>query len=122
MEEIERVVRTLIDRVNHTHQLAVYVPTTVAVDRAADTTPYIERTLAFLGARFGGATSTPAQGVWQSEAVGLVREAVHVVQTYATGEDLHRYLPEVLAYVKMIKTELQQEAMALEVDHQLMLL
>lgn len=120
--EIERVVMTLIERVNHSHQLAVYVPTTVAVDRAADTTPYIERTLAFLGTRFGGATSTPARGVWQSEAVGLVREAVHVVQTYATGADLHRYLPEVLAYVKMIKTELQQEAMALEVDHQLILL
>jgi hypothetical protein len=121
-EGVEQVVTTLIERINHTHQVAVYVPTTAAVDRATDTTAYVERTLAFLGTRFGGATSTTAQGVWHSDTVGLVGEAVHVVQTYATGQDLHRYLPEVLAYVKAIKAELEQEAMALEVDHQLMLL
>jgi hypothetical protein len=60
--------------------------------------------------------------VWQSDTAGLVQEAVHLVQTYATPEDLHRYLPEVVAYIKMIKTELQQEAMALEVDQRLLLL
>jgi CRP-like cAMP-binding protein len=120
--ELERIVTTLIERINHTHQVAIYIPTTVAVDQMADTSGYVERTLAFLGSQFGGATSTPAAGVWQSEVVGLVREAVHLVQTYATSTDLHRHLPEVVNYVKMLKLELQQEAMALEVDHQLMLL
>jgi hypothetical protein len=121
-EEIESVVTTLIERINHTHQVAIYVLTTVAVDQMADTSGYVERTLAFLGSRFGGATSAPANGVWQSQAVGLVREAVHLVQTYATSTDLHRHLSEVINYVKMLKQELQQEAMALEVDHHLMLL
>jgi hypothetical protein len=120
--ETEQVVMTLIERLDHTHQIALYIPTTIAIDRTADTSSYVERTLTFLGARFGGATSLPARGVWQSEAVGLVQEAVYLVQTYATTEDLHRFLPEVLAYVKALKTELQQEAMALEVNHQLMLL
>jgi hypothetical protein len=41
--------------------------------------------------------------------------------TYATA-DLHRYLAEVVSYVSELKRELQQEAMALEVDNQLMLL
>jgi CRP-like cAMP-binding protein len=120
--ELERTVTTLVKRINHTHQIAIYVPTTVAVDHIADTSGYVERTLAFLGTRFGGATSAPANGVWQSEVAGLVHEAVHVVQTYATNTDLQRHLPEVVNYVKRLKQELQQEAMALEVDHQLMLL
>ncbi|MFN8456593.1 MAG: cyclic nucleotide-binding domain-containing protein [Anaerolineae bacterium] len=122
LSELEGIVTALIERINHTHQVAIYVPTTIAVDQMTDTSSYVERTLAFLGSRFGGATSTPVAGVWQSEVVGLVPEAVNVVQTYATSADLHRYLMEVVNYVKMLKVELQQEAMALEVDHQLMLL
>jgi CRP-like cAMP-binding protein len=121
-EKVKQVVMAVIERVNRTHQLAVYIPTTIAVDHVTDTTSVVEQTLSFLGARFGGATHTPAQGVWQSDTAGLVQEAVHLVQTYATPEDLHRYLPEVVAYIKMIKTELQQEAMALEVDQRLLLL
>lgn len=122
LPEFEGLVTSLIERINHSHQVAIYVPTTIAVNQMTDTSSYVERTLSFLGSRFGGATSAPANGVWQSQTAGLVREAVHLVQTYATSTDLHRYLPEVVNYVKMLKVELQQEAMALEVDHQLMLL
>jgi len=115
-------IETLIDRIDRSHQIAVYIPTTIAVDQAADTSAYVQRTLELLGARFGGATNKPARGVWRSDTAGLVGETVHLVETYASEADLNAYLDEVVDYIKGLKRELQQEAMALEVDQKLILI
>ena len=119
---VAQVIETLIDRIDRSHQLVLYIPTTIAVDQAFDTTTYVERTLAFLGERFGGATSKPASGVWRSEMAGLVGETVYLVETYATEADLMMHLDAVVAYIKQLKHELGQEAMALEVDQKLILI
>ena len=121
-EAVAQVVNSLIDRIERTHQLAISIPTTLAGDQAANTSPYVERTLALLGPRFDGATSKQAHGVWHRKMVGLVCEDVYLVQTYATDADLMQYLDEVVAYVRGIKRELQQEAMALEMDQKLILI
>lgn len=119
---VAQVIETLIDRIDRSHQLVLYIPTTIAVDQAFDTTTYVERTLAFLGERFGGATSKQASGVWRSEMAGLVGETVYLVETYATDADLMIHLDAVVAYIKQLKHELGQEAMALEVDQKLILI
>lgn len=119
---VAQVIETLIDRIDRSHQLVLYIPTTIAVDQAFDTTTYVERTLAFLGERFGGATSKPASGVWRSEMAGLVGETVYLLETYATEADLMTHLDAVVAYIKQLKHELGQEAMALEVDQKLILI
>jgi CRP-like cAMP-binding protein len=119
---VAQVIETLIDRIDRSHQLVLYIPTTIAVDQAFDTTTYVERTLAFLGERFGGATSKPASGVWRSEMAGLVGETVYLVETYATDADLMMHLDAVVAYIKQLKRQLGQEAMALEVDQKLVLI
>jgi CRP-like cAMP-binding protein len=119
---VAHVIETLIDRIDRSHQLAIYIPTTLAVDQMFDTTAYVERTLAFLGQRFGGATSKQASGVWRSEMAGLISETVYLIQTYATEADLMRHLDAVVAYIKELKHELGQEAMALEVDQKLILI
>jgi hypothetical protein len=119
---VAQAIETLIDRIDRSHQLVLYIPTTIAVDQAFDTTTYVERTLAFLGERFGGATSKPASGVWRSEMAGLVGETVYLVETYATEADLMTHLDAVVAYIKQLKHELGQEAMALEVDQKLILI
>jgi CRP-like cAMP-binding protein len=121
-ETVAQVIETLIDRIERSHQLVLYIPTTIAVDQAFDTTTYVERTLAFLGERFGGATSKPASGVWRSEMAGLVGETVYLLETYATEADLMMHLDAVVAYIKQLKRELGQEAMALEVDQKLILI
>jgi hypothetical protein len=41
-EAVAQVVNSLIDRIKRTHQLAIYIPTTMAVDQMADTSPYDE--------------------------------------------------------------------------------
>lgn len=111
-----------VDRLDRNHLVAIYVPTTMDVDRSADTSAYVERTLALLGQRFGGAFSMMAHGVWRSDRAMLVGEAVHRVQAYATEAALHQFLPELVRYVQALKRELRQEAVALEIDGHLLLI
>ncbi|MEM6298868.1 MAG: cyclic nucleotide-binding domain-containing protein [Bacteroidota bacterium] len=122
-EAILDVVDMCIDRLERTHQIAVFIPTTVDVSQEIDTSEYVERTTKFLAERFGGATSTQqADGVWNSEDEGLVGEKVFIVHTYVTQTDMNKYLDEVIEFVKILKQELRQEAMALEVNKKLTLI
>jgi CRP-like cAMP-binding protein len=121
-EEMQNMVMTLADRVDRTNQIALFIPTTVDVDKTLDTGEYVEQTLNFLAERFGGATSKEAQGVWNSQQAGLVGETVFIVNTYVTQAALRKHLDEVVEYVKQLKTDLKQEAMALEVNKKLTLI
>jgi CRP-like cAMP-binding protein len=121
-EALESPLSNIFDRLERTNQIGLYIPTTVDVDTTVDTSEYVEKTLNFLAERFGGATSTEAKGVWNSEEVGLVGERVYLVYTYATRSDMNRYLDEIVDYVKNMKIELSQEAMALEVNKKLTLI
>lgn len=118
------VATRLADRLGRTNQIGVYIPTTMDVDTVVDTTLYIDRTKAFLGKLFGGATATSntAHGVWNSEDVGLVSEDIYIVRTFVTQTELDRYLGDVLEFVEGLKEELSQEAMAVEVNQKLMLI
>ncbi|MCU0389715.1 MAG: cyclic nucleotide-binding domain-containing protein [Thermoflexibacter sp.] len=121
-EPLLDIFSTLADRLERTNNIAMYIPTTIDVDKQIDTTIYVEKTLNFFGARFGGATSKQAQGVWNSEQMGLVGETVYIVNSYVTQADLNKFLDEIIEYVKTIKVELKQEAMALEVNQKLTLI
>ncbi len=120
-EPLAKVTQAIADRLGRTHELAVYIPTTLNVDQNFDTTSYVQQTLSFLGERFGGATSSQAQGVWDSEEAGLVSETVYIVRSFVTQPEIDQHLNAVLDYVAELKTELKQEAMALEVDQKFML-
>ncbi|MFN8418611.1 MAG: cyclic nucleotide-binding domain-containing protein [Anaerolineae bacterium] len=114
--------KSLADRLGRSNQVSIFIPTTIDVNTAVDTTQYVDRTLAFLGERFGGATTNQARGVWNSAESGLVGESIHIVRSYATQTDLDRFLREILDYVESLKTELRQEAMAVEINQKLMLI
>jgi hypothetical protein len=77
--------------------------------------------MVFLGEKFGGATSSQARGVWNSEESGIVNEMVHLVVSYTTEDDLNRFANEVIEFMKSLKYELQQEAMALEINKKMIL-
>ncbi|MEZ4862381.1 MAG: hypothetical protein R3C14_13780 [Caldilineaceae bacterium] len=119
---VAQITHRFFDSLERRHQIGVYVPTTLAVSQQIDTTEYVNRTLSFLGERFGGATSTQASGVWKSAEIGLVGETVYIVRAYATEADMNRYLDEIIAYIKEIKSSLKQETIAFEVDQKLALL
>lgn len=122
--EVADVIDALVDRLGRTNQIGVYIPSTTDVDQVVDTSSYIDRTIDFLGQLFGGeaATSNEAHGVWNSDEVGLVSEAIYIVRTFVTQAELDRYLGDVLEYVEQLKEELAQEAMAVEVNQKLMLI
>jgi hypothetical protein len=105
----------LADRLGRINQIGVYIPTT------SDTSRYVTQTLAFLGNLFGETSNQP-QGVWDNDQVGLVSDKIYVVKTSVTRSDMDHYLGQVLEFVEKLKLELNQEAMALEVNQKLMLI
>lgn len=119
---LQNIFEMLIDRLERSNHIVIFIPTTIDTDKVIDTKPYVERTLNFLAERFGGATGKQAQGVWNSEQAGLVGETVYLVYTYATHNDMNRHLDEVIEYVKSLKKELRQEAMAIEINKKLTLI
>ncbi len=114
---------TLVDRLGRTNSVSLYIPTTIDVNTQVDTSEYVNRTLAFLGGMFGGATATTkARGVWNSAEAGLVHEDIFIVRSYATQTALDSNLQRIIDYVEQMKVELRQEAMAVEINQKLMLI
>jgi hypothetical protein len=113
---------SLAERLGRANQVSVFIPTTTDVNQTVDTSSYVERTLAFLGERFGGATTNQARGVWNSNDMGLVGEDIYIVRSYATQDALDEHLHAILDFVEEMKLELRQEAMAVEINQKLMLI
>jgi hypothetical protein len=122
LEVFNEAVHTFVDRLQKNNHLGIFIPTTINVNQKVDNSRYVQKTLNFLGERFGGATSEEAQGIWNSQEIGLVGERLFKVHTYASSSDLKRHLDDVVDYVKRIKIELKQEAMALEINQKLTLI
>ncbi|MCV6589089.1 MAG: cache domain-containing protein [Marinobacterium sp.] len=121
-DKAESIVKELINRVERTHQVAIFIPTTINVDTVVDTSAYVEKTMALLGEKFGGATCSQANGVWNSSKGELVNEVVNVVVSYTTEDALSQYINDIIEFVREVKTELSQDAMALEVNKKLILI
>ncbi len=109
---ISKVTDLLADRLGRTNQIGIYLPQT-------ETNAVVQETLAFLGGIFGGATATTAEG--QAPEDGGEPEILNVVKTYVTKADMDRHLSKVLAFVEQLKTKLEQDALAIEVNAKLML-
>ncbi|MEM7654569.1 MAG: cyclic nucleotide-binding domain-containing protein [Bacteroidota bacterium] len=121
-EAMEDALTKCLERLERTNSIGIFIPTTMEGDQAVDTSKYRQRALDFMAERFGGATCKEASGVWHSEQLGLVGEVIYIVHSYLTSSDLTRYLDEVVDFIKWMKHELQQEAMALEVNNKLTLI
>jgi len=118
---VDAVISKLVDRVERVHQIAAFIPTTTGVNQAADNREVVQRTLAYFSRLFGGATSSQVEGAWHSEAVGVVSERVFLVVSYITEAELGLYADDVIDFIRGIKIELGQEAMAVEINRKLIL-
>ncbi len=121
-EPLTVVISEIFKLLGYTNQIGVYIPTTIGVDQHANTSAYVEKTLSFMGRLFGGATHEQVQGVWNSQEAGLVEESIHLVRSSCSQPVLDTHMGEVVDYVETLKQDLQQEAMALEVNQKLMLI
>lgn len=120
-EPATKVINEIVERIERVHQVCIFIPTTINIDQPFDSSIYVNRTMVFLGEKFGGATSSQARGVWNSDDSGIVNEAVHLVVSYTTEDDLNRFANEVIEFIKLLKDELKQEAMALEINKKMIL-
>lgn len=100
-------------------KITVYVPATVNIDQVIDNTEYVNRTATLLSECFGGATSTEALGYWVSPTAGLVKENTTMVFAYASDDDLRKNLDKVIDHCKALKEEMQQDAVALELNNEM---
>lgn len=100
-------------------KVAVYVPSTFQASESMDNSECVKRTLEFLSERFGGATSTKAIGCWVSTDKGLIREAVEVCYSYTNTAGLEANIDAVIEYCEMLKKEMSQEAISLEINNEL---
>lgn len=120
-EPAAKAINEIVERIERVHQICIFIPTTINIDQPFDSSIYVNRTMVFLGEKFGGATSSQARGVWNSDGSGIVNEVVHLVVSYTTEDDLNRFANEVIEFIKLLKDELKQEAMALEINKKMIL-
>ena len=121
-EAFDTLLTSCVERLERTNSIGIFIPTTLDADQEADTSKYMDEAMNFMAERFGGATCKTANGVWHSEKLGLIGEVVYIVHSYITQADMNSHLDEVVDYIKEMKKELRQEAMALEVNQKLTLI
>ena len=119
--QVKPVLTRIVDQVERVHHISVFIPTTMDVDKEFDTSSYVQKTLEFLGEKFGGATSTIGDGAWKSASQGIVNETVYIVVAYVTENELNNCIDHVIDFVKTVKKELGQEAMAIEINNKMIL-
>lgn len=103
------------------HKVAIIIPSTINGNETAprDLVAYWVKTAKVRFAKFfGGYTSHHATGGWVSEEYGLIEEEVTVVASF-TDDDGMDLIDSVRKFAAEIAEALNQEAVALEVDHRL---
>jgi hypothetical protein len=117
----QQAMHEVYNRLSLNHALAIFVPSTIDVDCLVDNSSQVQEALNFLGQIFGGATSSNADGVWRSEESGLVTEQVTIVRAFVSRKALDTYLDDVIHFATDLKKNMKQEAVAVSVDNQLIL-
>lgn len=97
-------------------KITVYVPSTMDIDKAVDTKKYIDACAVLLSESFGGATSCEALGYWVSNSAGLVKEKSTMIFAYCSDKDLQSNIEKVIDFCETMKTELKQDAIAVEIN------
>ena len=100
-----------------TERVAVYVPSTINIDKSIDNTHYVNEVTSKLCKLFGGATSYNAMGSWFSDELGkVVTEDVTIVYSNCTKEQLENNIFQVWDIANNLRNEMSQECISLEIN------
>jgi pyruvoyl-dependent arginine decarboxylase (PvlArgDC) len=97
----------------------IYVPGTIEINKTFDNTEIVNRALSILSSYFGGSTSYAAVGCWISQNIGLIKENVTICESYCKETDLKKHIDSIIEFCESLKTELNQEAISLEINNKL---
>lgn len=104
---------------NLKNRIAIYVPSTINVNKEIDTSFYVNTIAEKFSDFFGGATAIQASGFWISEKIGLVAEKVTIVYAFSDTTILKKHEQDIINLCNWLKTELSQEAISLECNNEL---
>lgn len=111
--------KTLRNLIALSSNVRLYVPSTTDVDKACDTSAWVDRILSAFSGWYGGATSYAALGCWVTNAGALVKEAVTIVESFCSEESLRANCAATIELAETMKRTLGQEAVSLEVNNKL---
>lgn len=97
-------------------KITVYVPATINVNEEINNEKHVDQIASLLSKCFGGSTSTPALGYWLSNTQGLVKEKTTMIFSYCKDQDLQEKIDVIITECENLKTELNQEAIAMEIN------
>lgn len=97
------------------HVASIFVPSTVNVNQAVDTSQIVNGILAQLSSQFGGASCIDVTGAWLSDSSGLVVESVKRIFCY--GTDREELFVAFSSLAEEIKAELTQESVLIDIDN-----
>ena len=103
------------------HRIAVIVPSTVSVCQSASKeviSKWINAAKVKFARLFGGFTAHDATGGWVSADHGLIEENVTIITSF-TDDDGLEFIETVKEFAAQMAEALGQEAVAVEVDHEL---
>lgn len=121
--QLSRAMQALADRLGRTSRITIYIPKQLE-DNPIDTSPYVQKTLNFLATLFkeSPAIKDESQRLTSTGESGIISETIYTVRTYVTQSELDKHLDKVLDFAASIKTDLNQDALAIEVNHKFMLI
>ncbi|WP_052045009.1 hypothetical protein [Prevotella amnii] len=99
-------------------KVAIYVPSTVDVDKEVNNEQQVLQIIKKLSLLFGGATASDAVGGWVANDGQTVIEKIKIVYSYCTSEQLKENIDTILEICENLKKEMLQEAITLEINGQ----
>ncbi|UVI31106.1 DUF3574 domain-containing protein [Paenibacillus spongiae] len=108
----------LNDQFHLSHEVKIYVPSTVKgdipiTDEAHE--KFVDEALTKFSNMFGGATAVEGEGAWVDDNKKLIKEKVTIVYAFAEKLDKEA-INQVVDYAKQMKEKLAQSSISLEVD------
>lgn len=104
--------------------IKLFIPSTIEVNKKAKhiQKKFTDVSLLEFAELFGGATSYKAIGAWNSPTVGLMKEDVVIVESFATVDAINKGISKIIELAKRIKKEMSQDSIALEYQNKLFLI
>lgn len=112
----QSVVRYLRELVGLDNYIAIYVPSTICVNKPTSSPWWVEHTAERMSKLFGGVTITKAEGGWVSESGELVREGVTIVRSNYNSSMSNDQQASVIKLARKLKGLMKQESVSVDVN------
>ena len=99
-------------------KVSIYIPSTIDFNRKIDSSKYVQKIELALSGLFGGCTTIETNGSYKGENDMLVSEKINIVYSY-TNDLNNEQIDIIVGLCEMLKKELVQECISLEINNRL---